>query len=75
MILLKNYKAFLHLVTLVIFFVVPLIFTPQFFDSVVFPVVLLISAYFVTNFTISYLEIDEFVKSEIDKMEKEKSDK
>lgn len=72
MFFLNNYKGISHIFSVIIFFGFTYIFFPKFLTDPVYDLVLLVSCFFVTNFAIKYVGLDEAVEKEL---KKEKSDK
>ena len=74
MFFLTNYKGILHILSIMIFFGISYLFT-DFLSNPVYDLVLLVSCFFITNFSIKYVGLDVAIEKELNKIAKEKSDK
>jgi ABC-type protease/lipase transport system fused ATPase/permease subunit len=75
MFFLNNYKGITHTATLLIFIAVTYLIDSSLLMSPIYGLILLVSCFLITNFSIKSVGLDKAVQDELDKMAKEKSDK
>lgn len=75
MFFLTNYRVITYMISLFIFLGISYLFFPSFLTNPLYDLIMLVSCFFVTDFSIEYVGLDNLVQNELKKITKEKDDK